>query len=150
MGYEITTLLRRQPLSGSSVSWSSLKRAVASTRKGTIHLSRLDNCQGIIHVTPTSLERSDSRQDWTAADPTHPHYNAHHRYSSMTARPARIAHNCHCSQGWRPSHRVTSGRLLVVISILSLVSGSISTPNIGIQQDCFTSSEELISFSGII
>ena len=43
-----------------------------------------------------------------------------------------------------------NGRLLLVILILSLVSSSISTPNIGIQQDWFTTSDELISFSGII
>ena len=43
-----------------------------------------------------------------------------------------------------------SGRFLLVISILSLISSSISTPNIGIQQDWFTKSDELISFSAII
>ena len=43
-----------------------------------------------------------------------------------------------------------NGRLFLVIIILSLVSSSISTPNIGIQQDWVTTSEELISFSGLI
>ena len=47
-------------------------------------------------------------------------------------------------------HAALKGRLSVAILILSLVSSVISTPNIGIQQDWFTTSDELISFSGII
>ena len=50
----------------------------------------------------------------------------------------------------RTMQAALTGRLLVVILILSLVSRSISTPDIGIQQDWFTDSEELNSFSGII
>ena len=50
----------------------------------------------------------------------------------------------------RTMQAALNGRLLLVILILSLVSSSISTPNIGIQQDWFTTSDDLISFSGII
>ena len=47
-------------------------------------------------------------------------------------------------------HAALNGRLHVVVLIFSLICSAIPTPNIGIQQDWFTTSDELISFSGII